>query len=208
MIPPRAAGSTRIVLVRHAEPDPSMRGRCYGRLDVGLSRRGHEQAATLAGALQGVAVDAIYSSPALRTVETARPLGEIRKLPVIADVRLRELDFGAVEGLTWDEIRAREPALYDAWMTRPTAVAFPNGESFDGLRARVLECARELEARHADRSIALVIHGGPARVMLADALGLPAENLFRLDQSYAGVSVIDLLAGTPVVRMLNRVPFA
>jgi alpha-ribazole phosphatase/probable phosphoglycerate mutase len=206
MIPSRGDGATRLVVVRHAEPDESMRGRCYGRLDVGLSPRGVEQSAALARKLDGHPLDAIYSSPALRTVDTARPLGTARKLPVIADVRLRELDFGAVEGLTWDEIRAREPALYENWMQRPTEVTFPGGESFAGLRARVIECALELEARHAGRTVALVIHGGPARVLLADALGLPAAQLFRIDQSHCGVSVIDRIDGTPLVRIINMVP--
>jgi len=206
MIPPRAERATRLVLVRHAETDASMRGRCHGRLDVALSPEGRAQAQALARALEGTALDALYSSPALRTVETARPLAEARGLLVIADVRLRELDFGAAEGLTWDELRAREPALYEAWMARPTELTFPGGESFERLRARVLDCARDLLRRHDGKTVALVIHGGPARALLADALGLPASNLFRIDQSYAGVSVIDRIDGVPWVRIINEVP--
>jgi alpha-ribazole phosphatase/probable phosphoglycerate mutase len=208
MIPPRADGATRFVVVRHGEPDEAMRGRCYGRLDVGLSSRGRAQADGLHRRLDAVELDAIYSSPSVRTVETARPLSAARALPLIADVRLRELDFGVAEGLAWDELRAREPALYDAWMASPTEVTFPGGEAFSSLRARVLDCARELQTRHAEQTVALVIHGGPARVLLADALGLPAPNLFRIDQSYGGVSVIDRIDGAPVVRIINMVPGA
>jgi broad specificity phosphatase PhoE len=205
MIPPRAAQATRFVMVRHAEPDESMRGRCYGRLDVALSPRGREQAGVLPRGLDAVELDAIYASPAQRTVETARPLAKARALPLIADVRLRELDFGAAEGLSWDELRAREPTLYHAWMAAPTEVTFPGGESFSSLCERVLACARELESRHVGQTVALVLHGGPARVLLADALGLPTSNLFRIDQSYGGVSVIDRIDGAPVVRIINMV---
>jgi alpha-ribazole phosphatase len=197
---------TRLILVRHGEPEASAHGRCYGRLDVALSPRGRAQAVSLARFLGHAQLDAVYSSPSQRALETARPLARAHALEVSTDGRLREIDFGAVEGLTWDEIRAREPTLFSAWMRRPTEVSFPGGESFAELQARVLDGARALLSQHAGETIALFLHAGPARVLLADALGLAPANLFRIDLSHAGVSVIDHLDGTQVVRLINGGP--
>lgn len=198
--------TTRLVLVRHGEPTEESRGRCYGRLDVGLSARGLEQAKRTAAWLAEAPLAAIYASPRARAVESARPIAAARRLEVEVREAFREIDFGALEGLTYDEAAARHPEFYQAWMTRPTTVTFPGGESYTLLRRRVLDEATALRARHAGCAFAIVAHGGVVRALLADALGLPDEHIFRLAQDFAAVSVIDHLPGSAVVRLSNGRP--
>jgi broad specificity phosphatase PhoE len=95
--------ATRIVLVRHGEPEESIQGRCYGRLDVGLSARGREQVRRTQHLLADVAFTTVYSSPRRRARESAGLLAAGRA-GVTVDERLREIDFGIFEGLTYDEI--------------------------------------------------------------------------------------------------------
>jgi broad specificity phosphatase PhoE len=192
---------TRLLLIRHAEPAEDARGRCYGSLDVALSPAGAAHARRLAGALDTTAFAAVYASPRRRAVETARPLGE----PQILD-RLRELDFGELEGRTYDEIAASEPELYARWMETPTEVRFPGGESFADLQARALAAVRELRERHPDGTVAAVTHGGVVRAVLADALAMPAEAIFRLDVGYCRVSIVEWLGDAPLVRLVNGDP--
>jgi alpha-ribazole phosphatase/probable phosphoglycerate mutase len=192
---------SRLVLVRHAEPDESMRGRSYGRLDVPLSAAGRAQAAAIAETLRGVRLDAIFASPMRRAIDTAAPLAEARGLRVVADEGLRELDFGALEGLTFDEIARERPELYESWMTDPTETRFPDGESFGELRERALAAAADIRAGH--EHAAIVAHGGVTRAILADALQMPERAIFRLDQPYGAISVVDWVDGTAVVRALN-----
>jgi alpha-ribazole phosphatase/probable phosphoglycerate mutase len=201
---PPAPGTTRLVLVRHAEPDETFRGRCYGRLDVGLSPRGREQAERVALALAGAPIDAIVSSPRHRAVETARPIARALGLgePALAH-DLREIDFGVFEGLTYDEAAARHPDVYEAWMKRATEVTFPGGESFTMVRRRVRACAASLRAAHVGRSIAIVAHGGTHRTILAEALRIADADIFRLDQAHAAVSVVDWIEDTAIVRVMN-----
>ena len=68
----------RLLLIRHAQPEDDARGRCYGRLDVGLSPTGTEAAERLAISLRGLSLDAVYSSPRRRAVQTAELLGAPR----------------------------------------------------------------------------------------------------------------------------------
>jgi broad specificity phosphatase PhoE len=139
---------TRIVLVRHAEPAASVRGRCYGSLDVELSPRGRRQAGALARALGPLA--AVYSSPRRRALETARALGE----PIVVDA-LREIDFGELEGHAYEEIERERPELFARWMTAPTTVRFPGGESYAELRDRVRQALADIRARGAVASLAI-----------------------------------------------------
>lgn len=195
--------ATRVIFVRHAETEQSARGRCYGRLDVRLSLRGLRQAQALADALAGLPLAAVYSSPLIRALDTARPLAAARGVDVSLLEVLAELDFGEVEGLTYDEIEAERPELFRAWMDDPARVRFPGGESLADLRARVLPALEQIRARHAGEAVAVVAHGGVIRVVLADALGVEDGALFRLDQAEGGVSVVDWLEGVPLLRAAN-----
>jgi alpha-ribazole phosphatase len=192
---------SRLVLIRHAEPDDSMRGRSYGRLDVPLSTAGRAQAAAIAETLRDARLDAIFASPLRRAIDTAAPLAEARALEVLTHDGLRELDFGALEGLTFDDIARERPELYERWMTDPTQTQFPDGESFVDLRERALAAATEIRSEH--ERAAIVAHGGVTRAILADALQMPARAIFRLDQPYGAISVVEWLDGTAVVRGLN-----
>jgi alpha-ribazole phosphatase len=186
---------SRLVLVRHAEP--ALEGVCYGSLDPELSARGREQAAALADKLRGDGFDAVVASPRTRAVQTAAALG----LPVSTDERLRELDFGSFEGRTYEELERSEPELFRAWMETPTQVRFPGGESYADLRDRAVAALDELRERHG--STLVVTHGGVIRAGLATWLELPDHAIFRLDQRYCGMSIVEWLGDEPVLRILN-----
>src|SRR5687767_1757968 len=166
---PPAAEATRVVLVRHGEPDDTVRGRCYGRLDPALSPRGRQQMRRAWRLLSGEPMAAIYTSPSRRAVESAS-LRTADIPAVTVDERLREIDFGEFEGLTYDDIARRFPEKCEAWMTRPTDVAFPGGESFGGMSVRVLEAIADIRRLHRSETIVTVSHGGVNRIALAAAL--------------------------------------
>lgn len=200
--------ATRLLLVRHCETEAAMRGRCYGRLDVRLSPEGRRQAEALGSALADVPLVAVYASPLARALDTAAAIAPRHGLEAIAVDGLRELDFGELEGLAYDEIRAERPGLYREWMEAPASVRLPGGESFGDLRARVLPVVSEIRARYEGEVVALVAHGGVVRVVLADALGLPDGAVFRVGQSPGGLSVIDWTGGAPVVPLVNAVLYS
>jgi ribonuclease H / adenosylcobalamin/alpha-ribazole phosphatase len=200
-------GATRLLLIRHLEPDRSVHGRAYGSLDAPLSALALEQAAKLAQALESVRLDAVYSSPLRRALETATPLAVHRKLVPIVHEGFREIDFGEIEGSRYEEIEESSPGLFQSWMSDPTGVTFPGGESFAELRLRVLAAAEEIRERHRGSAVALVAHAGVTRTIVAASLSMPDEALFRLDQAYGAVSVIDWLGETPILRVLNASVF-
>jgi broad specificity phosphatase PhoE len=152
--------------------------------------------------LRGEPVTAIYTSPSRRALESAS-VRAIDGPAVTVDERLREIDFGEFEGLTYDDIAKQFPEQYEVWMTRPTDVLFPGGESFGGMSARVLEAIDDIRRRHRGKTVVTVSHGGVNRIVLAAALDLDPRRIFRLDQAYASVNVIDYIGDEPLVRLLN-----
>lgn len=199
--PPR--GATRLVLVRHGETEEAARGRCVGRLDVGLSTRGADQARLCAERLLPAGIAALYASPSRRAAGTARPIAEACGVDLRLLDDLREIDFGALEGLTFDEVAALHPAAHHAWMVAPATARFPGGEDLGQIRDRVLRVLAAVRERHRGEAIAVVSHGGPIRVLLAHALGMDLGNMFRLGVSFGGVSVIDWFDDGAVVCLLN-----
>lgn len=193
---------TRLILIRHAKPDEDADGRCYGSLDIGLSKAGHAQAQTLAAALAPADVQAMFASPLRRAVETAEPLAAACGVPLQLDDDLRELDFGALEGRRFDEIAASLPGLYKRWMTQPTTITFPDGESFADLSRRALAATRRIRTARPGGTALVVTHGGVCRALVASALELAPELIFRLEFDYGRATVIDWYA-EPVLRLLN-----
>lgn len=195
--------SLRLVLVRHGEPEQEAKGKCYGSLDVGLSEAARAHIQAKIGLLRNFRADALYASPLKRAMESAAVVGAHLRLQTTVSSELREINFGAFEGLTYAEVEKRYPEEYRMWMERPTEIKFPQGESFAEVKARVLKFKDNLLKTHAGKTVVVVAHGGANRIILAEALGIPDPLIFRIDQSYAAVNVIDYLRDFPLVRLVN-----
>jgi alpha-ribazole phosphatase len=198
----------RLVLVRHAETEESARGRCYGSLDVGLSPRGRAQCESLGRMLATEPVAAVVSSPRLRARQTSEAIAAPHGLAVRVDHDLGELDFGDLEGRTYDEIAATQPELYARWMSEPTRVRFPGGESYADLRARSLGTVTRLRDELDGRTVVATTHGGVIRAVVADVLTLPDERIFRIAVDPGSVSIVEWVGGDPVIHAINAPPTA
>jgi broad specificity phosphatase PhoE len=189
--PPGAAGVTRLILARHGAPEGSVRGRCVGRLDVGLSDEGRQQAEALAQPLRALAPAAIYASSSRRAIESAGPTASACGLEVRLEEDLCEVSFGALEGLSFEEVEARFPGAWREWMSSPATVCFPGGESLAHVQARACRARTTLLSRHAGETVLAFTHGGPIRALLGAALSLPDRDLFGLDVPHGSVVVLE-----------------
>jgi len=119
---------TRIYLVRHGATQLTEEDRFAGSSDVNLSAEGQRQVASLAERLRNDKLDAIYTSPLARTVETARILASPHGLQPIPEPCLREIDYGRWEGLTRSEVERDFEAEYAIWQEDPFTIAPKGGE--------------------------------------------------------------------------------
>ena len=142
-----------VYLIRHGLPDfPEGKGMCIGTTDIPMGERGLAQAAAMAKKLPPVT--AVFSSPLTRAVQTAKAIG----MPIAVLDGLRELNAGAWDGLTFEEIRQRYPRLYAA-RGRDLTLPLPGAEDHAAGLAR-FSAAMEAAARAAPGDFAVVAHGG------------------------------------------------
>lgn len=176
-----------LVFVRHGETDWNVSGRLQGRTDTPLNARGRDQADAVGRALKGfpgLAERVFIASPLSRATETMRRMRAALGLDPEAfttDERLAEMSFGRWEGLTFREIREREPGLMKARDADRWGHVPPGGESYVDVAARLGALIAGL-----DRPAVLVSHGGVARAALALA-GIDREMLpeIRIQQGRA-----------------------
>ena len=157
-----------IALVRHP-PVAIAAGRCYGRLDLPLADPADippilADVAPLRGAM-------IHTSPLARCRRVAEALAAAwRQATPMPDPRLLEMDFGAWEGLAWDDIPRAD---LDRWAADLTGFAPPGGETGAALVARVTAFWQSVTVQPGSHVI--VTHGGPLKVLMALAEDQPVD---------------------------------
>jgi alpha-ribazole phosphatase len=198
---------TRVFLWRHPEVQGRQDGKFWGQTDVALTRRGKLQMKAAAKRMAAEKLAAIYCSDLRRTVEVAEAVGRVQK-PRIKPERLkalRELDLGRWEGLSYQEIDRKHPGALQARAQDMAAYRIPDGESLEELAQRAIPAFRQLVDAHPGKDICLICHAGVNRVILSKLLGAPLANLFRLEQDYACLNIIEVYEdGIPVIKLLNQ----
>jgi broad specificity phosphatase PhoE len=195
---------TRLLLLRHGQTELSVERRYSGHGDPELTSLGHAQAAGAAARLARVPdVAAVLTSPLQRARQTAALVAEATGTPLHIRERLIETDFGAWEGLTFAEARARDPQLHAEWLGSEE-VAPPGGESFATVGRRVEAERAELVQEYPGATLVVVTHVTPIKMLLRDALQGGPGVLYRLHLDLAALSIVDFYPdGGASVRLVN-----
>lgn len=168
-----------ILLVRHGTTAYNEADLLQGRIDNPLSQKGRREAEMLAERLKGQAVDAVFSSPLRRALETAEIVNRFHGSPLAVVPEFSEIDLGEWEGQRYAEVRERNAEAHRRWISDPD-FAVPGGESFSAVCARVRPGLERILA-NGRRSILIAGHASVNRAILSVLLGIsPAQaRLFR-----------------------------
>ncbi len=182
---------TTLLLVRHGETDWNRDHRWQGYTGPPLNNNGRQQARELAARLDGD-IDAIYASDSDRARETAEIVAETLELPVHADKRLREVNFGEWEGLTRDEIDRHYAGAFSRWEAceRPSPAGV---EPDEDMAERVLRSLLEIAAGHAGGRVLVVTSGGPIRAAQAHAGGVDQAVARRSLRTIENCGVLEIV---------------
>jgi probable phosphomutase (TIGR03848 family) len=193
---------TTLLLIRHAVTDMTGK-RLYGRSEgVSISELGTEQAASLAERMAEVRVDALYSSPLDRCLETARPIQEacgvkVRELPGVI-----EIDYGTWTGRAFTSLR-RLKLWQEFHGGTPSVPRFPGGETLAEAQRRAVAAVEEVLERHPKETVAVVTHGDIVALVLAHYAGIHIDLFQRLEVAPASVTAIVAGDGPPKIRRVN-----
>jgi len=194
---------TRIVLVRHGHVPGIEPERFRGQVNLELTARGLREAQLTASRIaQHWQPAIVYTSPKQRCIATGRYIAEQCAIASQVLDDFNDLDYGAWQDSTHEEIRQRFPAQYRQWRRFPDLVRFPDGDSLQQLSARVADALRRIVDAQPECTVVVVGHDSGNRVLLLQALGLPLAAYWRITQSPCGIS--ELLAnehGLSVLRM-------
>lgn len=194
---------TRILLVRHGATDASMHGLTGRTSGVHLNDEGRRQTKRLKEQLNGRALAAIISSPMERTVETAKILAADSGPNMELDDCFNELDFGVWEGKTFAELM--DHPLWAEYNQYRSIHRPPGGEALVEVQGRAWNGIQLLCERFGESTVLVVSHADVIRSILMLALGMPPDNVLRLDIPPASLSELSVGGGAPVVHRIGNV---
>jgi len=193
----------RLILVRHGATAWNSEERYQGQSDQPLDEMGQQQAAALAQRLAQEEIHAIYASDLKRAWDTATVIAEPHDVPVQAEPRLREIDFGAWDGLTYGEIEQRYSQALAAWKANPLKIAPVEGENLGQVSGRVRAFLADTLRDRQEQTVLLVAHGGSLQVLLCLTLGLVPRARWQFRLSAASLSELHLYEDGAVLTRLN-----
>jgi probable phosphoglycerate mutase len=190
---PRARGDgVRLVLVRHGQTawnQGAGEERFRGRSDLPLDGTGQAQAEALTDRLGQEPIAAIYASPLRRTRQTVAPLASILGLALEPTRGLLDIDYGQFQGMSQSEAAAAYPEQYKQWLSRPSQVRFPGGESLDEVQARLHSLLDQITKAHPNQTVVLAGHQIVNKVLGCTLLGIDLDQVWRLRQDTASINV-------------------
>ena len=198
---------TRLYLLRHGEVEARYHRVFGGRIDMELSPLGHQQVQAVADYFQRHPPHVIYSSPMRRVQQTLAPLAKMTGLEPVVIPGLREVDFGAWTGLSWDQVYDRFKVSAFDWLNQLEAGSIAEAEATCDFRKRVDESLRQILSESRHKEVAVVAHGGVIRMLLALILDLPFARMSAFDIEYASITKVKISSSKTEVELLNFAPW-
>lgn len=158
---------TKVYLTRHGQTIWNLENRIQGWKDAPLSELGIKQAHWLKDRLKGTEIDIIYSSPLKRAYDTSLIVKGTRKIDVVVDEALKEMNMGSWEGHLFEDIKKKYPREYIEYWKNPHLYKPNRGESYDDLWHRVLPAFQKIAALNENKSILVVTHTVTLKIILA-----------------------------------------
>lgn len=184
--------TTTIILIRHGETDWNLEQRFRGRANIPLNDTGLKQAEITA---RYIAANwkprGVYCSPLMRARQTAELVAEPFMLHERSHPGLLDIDYGAWQGHTLEDVQTRWSKALESWYKRPHTAPIPGGENLQTVRLRALGALREIAERHPDQTVVMVSHTVVNRAILLGILDSSNEHFWHLGQGICALNLIE-----------------
>ncbi len=179
---------TKILLIRHGDTD-YVDEALARRIDSPLNLLGIQQSETIANAIKHLPIQAIYTSPLIRTQQTAEPLAKLLNLEININHELNQVNFGKWQGMDFDEL-VQDPD-WKLFRENPGSVKIPGGEDSSMVRERVSNAIHHLSQQYEEKEIiAIFSHGSIIRHTISYFIGLPVNNSNQIQIAPASISTL------------------
>ena len=191
-----------LILARHGETAWNVEKIFRGRADVDLDEVGIKQAELLGKYLSDWKLEAIYSSPLKRALDTANIIARYQKVSVCIAEGLIDFDFGEWQSLSEQEVKRLYPAVLDEWHNNPHKAKMPGGESLEDVTGRAVEVVYDVLSRH-QGNVLLVSHRVVIKVLICYLLGLDNSHFWNINQDVCGITIFKYADGRFVLTKHN-----
>ena len=183
---------TIILLVRHGQTEWNRVERFRGRVDLELNSNGLRQAEKTAARIRNHwKPAAVFASPLLRAMQTARAIAAQTDLIVQPVPELIDIHYGAWQGLTPEETRLRWPSELETWYRQPQDAVIPDGETLIEVQRRAMDAVALAVKAYPTETIVMVSHTVVNRLILLGCLGVGIEHFWQIQQEPCAVNVIE-----------------
>jgi len=195
---------TSIYLVRHGQTAWNKEEIFRGRTDVPLDETGLKQAELVSEYFKGMEIDAIYSSPLSRALQTAQKIAQFNDLKVHPLPGIIDMSFGKWEGRPHQEIREKDSKTYRQWVEEPHLVRLPGGEGLDDVRVRAMAALEEVMRKHPEKTLVLVSHRVICKVLICAILNLDNSHFWQITQDTTAINLIQYRKGKYILSLMNE----
>jgi broad specificity phosphatase PhoE len=193
-----------LFFLRHGETVASRTDGFCGTTDVQLTAAGVIMAKDFAFAYSQLDWTAIFVSPMIRTISTAKPLCDLIDIEMQLRDGLKEINFGQWEGKTPAEVNQQYHDQYVRWQSEPGWNAPPDGERAIDIARRSSEVVEEIEQTYQSGNVLIVSHKATIRIMLCSLLGIDVGRYRdRLDMPVAALSIVEFCQQGPKLKKLS-----
>jgi len=179
----------KIYLLRHGEIETGKERRYIGTTDLPLNNNGVAQINRISSCFSKLKLEKVYCSPLIRCLQTADIILSNQRDKLIISKDLMEINMGQWENKTMETIKHDFPQLYESRGKNMADFVPPEGESFRQLQHRVFPGFTKI-IEETSESAMIIAHAGVNRVILTTLLGMPLEELFKLEQPYGCINVL------------------
>lgn len=193
---------TTFFLIRHASCNglgQTLWGRTPG---VCLNETGKLQAQRLADRFGGITLEAIYSSPLERALETAETIARTLKLEVNRNSAFDEVDFGDWTGKSFAMLSGDE--VWRRFNSVRSATGIPGGESFLEVQTRAVTELERLSLQYTNARVAIVSHADVIKAAVGYFTATPIDLLQRIEISPCSVSVVAMDKDSATLLTINN----
>src|SRR3981189_104521 len=196
---------TKILLTRHGHVDGILPERFRGRAELALTKKGVAQAEALAARIaRAWKPVVVYTSALQRCVVTGTIIANVCGAKAIPLEGLMDIDYGAWQMRTHDEIKAEAPKAYRLWRGGPERPRCPpDAESLQDLVARTADVVRLVLERHPTDTVVMVGHDSVNRAILMQFLDQPLSAYWRLIQDPCTLNEVDVEGDDIRVQRIN-----
>lgn len=182
----------RLILFRHGLSLDNLKKRYSGFRDTALHRKAGPQLEAIKNKLKEIPIDRVYCSDLQRCYLTARLVFGERQCPILKRQDLREINFGSWDGLTYNQVLTRHSRAYRGWLKNPFAQDIPRGEKMSAFVKRVNKALKNIISTNRNKTVALVSHLGPLRVILNTFRDVKPGDFWKLRLEPGGIYVVEL----------------